>query len=72
MKLPNFLKPGDIVAIVATARKITQEELVNSLKFLEQLQLVPRSGQVDWRRRESICWGGYVASLRFSAGIGRF
>lgn len=35
MKLPPFLKQGDRIAVVATARKISMEELVPSVHWLE-------------------------------------
>lgn len=39
MMIPPAIKPGDKVAIVATARKITQQEIAPAVGWLEQLGL---------------------------------
>lgn len=36
MKTPEFLKKGDSIAVISTARKITKEELQPSLEFIEK------------------------------------
>lgn len=39
MKTPEYLKPGDTVAIVSTARKVTKAELNPALELLAQMNL---------------------------------
>lgn len=45
MITPNFLKPGDTVAIVSTARKVSKEELEPGLQLLEEWGLKPLLGK---------------------------
>ena len=57
-KRPELLKKGDKIGIVATARKISIEELSASIKLFVSWDLVPIIGKKHWCRRKSICWFG--------------
>lgn len=45
MIIPTYLKKGDKIGIVATARKISEAELVPALKILEEKGLMPQLGK---------------------------
>ena len=45
MITPNFLKPGDTVAIVSTARKVSKEELEPGVQLLQKWGLQPLLGK---------------------------
>jgi muramoyltetrapeptide carboxypeptidase LdcA involved in peptidoglycan recycling len=34
--IPNFLKPGDTITIIATARKVSNTEIEPAIEFLKQ------------------------------------
>jgi len=44
MKTPGFLKKGDKVAIVATARKVNRKELEQAIELLKKWELIPVMG----------------------------
>lgn len=45
MITPNYLKPGDTIAIVSTARKVSKEELKHGLQLLKEWGLKPLFGK---------------------------
>lgn len=67
MIIPPYLKPGDTVALVATARKINKEELAPAVAILESYGLVVAPGRhlfkehnqfagTDTERAEDLQW----------------
>lgn len=75
MIIPAYLQKGDTVAIIATARKISQEELNQAIAFLESYGLVVLLGKhvfevcnqyagTDEQRSEDLQWALDSSSIK--------
>src|ERR1700741_2495088 len=75
MIIPSFLQKGDTVAIIATARKISQEEITPAVAFLESYGLNVLLGNnlfetdnqyagTDRQRAEDLHWAIYNKDVK--------
>ncbi|HBY66616.1 MAG: LD-carboxypeptidase [Flavobacteriaceae bacterium] len=67
MITPNFLKPGDTVAIVSTARKVSKEELEPGLQLLEEWGLQPLLGKTIGAEHNQFAGNDILRTADFQA-----